>query len=428
MSSSAAEGISVTIDQNEFLSDGADTVDAIVTVQTDNDLMVAAPAQERLEILIIDCSGSMKSKNKFAGALRATTAAIDAMPEGTRFAIVEGTAMARLVFPTDVPSLPANADSRAAARRAVDRLRANGGTSMGSWLGQARQLAQKHPGAMAHAILLTDGKNEHEHADALGEEIEKSEGVFTCDCRGVGTDWRVDELRRIATALHGTVDIVADPAELAADFTALLHASMARSIPELTLRVWTPVGATVRFVKQVAPAIEDLTARRVESSAQVGDYPLGAWGVEDRDYHVEVRVEPAAAGREKLAARVSVLAGDQVLGQGLVKAVWTTDTELSTRISRRVAHYTGQAELAEVVQEGLAARKSGDIETATAKLRRAVQLAAESGNDGTAKLLRGVVEVDEQHGTVRLRSGVAAADEMALDARSTKTARVRQED
>jgi hypothetical protein len=51
----------------------------------------------------------------------------------------------------------------------------------------------------------------------------------------------------------------------------------------------------------------------------------------------------------------------------------------------------------------------------------------ESGNDGTATLLRGVIDVDERSGTARLKREVAAADEMALDARSTKTARVRKE-
>jgi len=142
---------------------------------------------------------------------------------------------------------------------------------------------------------------------------------------------------------------------------------------------------------------------------------------------VQVEVEPAAAGREKLAARLSVVAGDEVLGQGLVKAMWTTDTALSAQISRRVAHYTGQAELAQAVQDGLTARKNGDVATATAKLQRAMELAVESGNDGTAKLLRSVVDVDAGTGTARLRSAVAAADEMALDARSTRTARVRKE-
>lgn len=226
---------------------------------------------------------------KFDGARTATMAALDVLPDGTRFAIVQGTSMAKLIYPTDMPSVPASRETRAQARRHLDRLRPSGGTAMGTWLGLARQLARKHEGAMVHAILLTDGKNEHEEPAALAAEIQQSEGAFTCDCRGVGTDWRVEELRAIASALHGTVDIVADPSRLAEDFAAMARSSMAKAIPELTLRVWTPAGAAVRFVKQVAPTIEDLTARRTEAGGQIGEYPLGAWGAEERDYHVQIR-------------------------------------------------------------------------------------------------------------------------------------------
>jgi hypothetical protein len=92
-----------------------------------------------------------------------------------------------------------------------------------------------------------------------------------------------------------------------------------------------------------------------------------------------------------------------------------------------VAHYTGQGELAEVIQQGLAARKAGDLERATAKLGRAVALATVLGNEDTARLLANVVDVDDPvTGTVRLRSRVATADEMTLDTRSTRTARVRR--
>ena len=38
----------------------------------------------------------------------------------------------------------------------------------------------------------------------LRDEIGLSEGEFTCDCRGVGTDWHVEELRAISSALLGT--------------------------------------------------------------------------------------------------------------------------------------------------------------------------------------------------------------------------------
>ena len=92
-----------------------------------------------------------------------------------------------------------------------------------------------------------------------------------------------------------------------------------------------------------------------------------------------------------------------------------------------MAHYTGQAELAAVIHDGLEARKQGDEETATAKLGRAVALAHQSGNEDTAKLLAKVVDVvDPETGTVRLKKKVEDADEMALDTRSTKTVRTRR--
>jgi hypothetical protein len=84
---------------------------------------------------------------------------------------------------------------------------------------------------------------------------------------------------------------------------------------------------------------------------------------ESRDYHLGVQVGAAGVGQEMLAARVSLVAsspeGQQVLGQGLVRATWTEDEALSTRINPRVALYTGQAELAEAIQEGLEASKRG---------------------------------------------------------------------
>jgi hypothetical protein len=92
-----------------------------------------------------------------------------------------------------------------------------------------------------------------------------------------------------------------------------------------------------------------------------------------------------------------------------------------------VAHYTGQAELADVIQEGLAAKAAGDTATATTKLGRAVQLAAETGNEEATSRLRKVVDVEDPGtGRVRLRRDVDKLDEMALDTASTKTTRVKR--
>jgi von Willebrand factor type A C-terminal domain/von Willebrand factor type A domain len=431
----------VEVSQNEYLPEGGDDVNAIVTV-TSPDTGPAggrseAPADDAgggiAEIIIIDCSGSMRSPpTKIAEARAATAAVVDVIRDGVAFAVVAGTHEAHPVYPHDGSLAVADPTTRQYAKQAVSGLTPHGGTAIGQWLRLAYSMFSAHPASLRHAILLTDGRNEHETPEDLGAAIGMCEGMFSCDCRGVGTDWEVAELRRISSALLGTVDIVPDPAGLAADFTAMMEAAMGKNVADVSLRVWTPQHATVRFVKQVAPAVEDLTARRTQSGPQAGDYPTGAWGAgESRDYHLCVRVVPAAVGQEMLAARVSLVtatpSGPDVLGQAMVRAVWTDDEALSTRINPNVAHYTGQAELAQVIQEGLEARKQGDEETATAKLGRAVALAEQSDNEDTARLLAKVVDVvDAATGTVRLKKRVDDADEMALDTRSTRTVRTRK--
>ena len=423
----------VEIFQNEYLPAGEREVSAIATVTSSGPPDAAlVPGAEAAEIIIVDRSGSMGAPmSKMIEARHATAAAVTAIRDDVAFAVVAGSQRAEPVYPPDGSLARADMRTRQAAIQAVNELRPNGGTAIGQWLRLANQMFNLRPAALRHAILLTDGRNEHESAEQLDGAIRLCAGVFSCDCRGVGTDWEVSELREISTALLGSVDIVPEPAGLAADFAAMMQSSMGKGVPDITLRVWTPQHATVRFVKQVAPTVDDRTGSRGAAGPQAGDYPTGAWGTESRDYHICVDVEPAAVGQEMLAARVSVVAGSpsgaHVLGQGLVRAIWTDDEALSTRINAQVAHYTGQAELAQVIQQGLEARKAGDTDTATAKLGRAVALAHESGNDATAKLLAKVVDVvDPVTGTVRLKAAVDDADEMALDTRSVKTVRVKK--
>ncbi|QKV94939.1 VWA domain-containing protein [Streptomyces sp. NA02950] len=450
-SKSQAPRFSVEVYQNEYLPEGGREVNAIVTVTSTGggttggmpipthlpgpdprDSRASAP--DAAVVIMLDCSGSMDyPPTKMRNARDATAAAIDTVRDGVAFAVVAGTHKAVEVFPGTGQLATADPETRALAKDALRTLSAGGGTAIGTWLLLADRLLASADVAIRHGILLTDGRNEHEKPEDLRAALDACAGRFTCDARGVGTDWEVKEVTGIASALLGTADIVADPSELSADFTRMMETAMGKEVADVSLRLWTPMGAEVAFVKQVAPTVEDLTARRTEAGPRAGDYPTGSWGDESRDYHVCVRVPAAEVGREMLAARVSLVlprpddGPAAPLAQGLVRAVWTDDMVASTAMNQQVAHYTGQAELAQVIQQGMDARKSGDIEGATAKLGRAVQLAGASGNEDTAKLLAKVVDVvDAATGTVRLKAKVAEADEMTLETRSTKTVRVKK--
>ncbi|MEV6882388.1 VWA domain-containing protein [Streptomyces sp. NPDC051135] len=436
----------VDVYQNEYLPEGGREVNAIVTVTATGGGTVGSavtaphlysPGQgpSAAVALMVDCSGSMDyPPTKMRNARDATSAAIDTLRDGVHFAVVGGTHVAKEVYPGGGRLAVADPATRAQAKQALRGLGAGGGTAIGTWLRLADRLLSTADVAIRHGILLTDGRNEHESPDDLRAALDSCAGRFTCDARGVGTDWEVKEVTGIASALLGTADIVADPAGLAADFTRMMETAMGKEVADVALRLWTPVGTTVKFVKQVAPTVEELTGRRTEAGPRAGDYPLGSWGDESRDYHVCVEVPAAGLGQEMLAARVLLVipepGGESVqnLGaQGLVRAVWTDDMAASTSINPQVAHYTGQAELAQAIQQGLDLRKAGDIDGATAKLGRAVQLAGASGNADTAKLLSKVVDVvDAAAGTVRLKAKVEEADEMTLETRSTKTVRVKK--
>lgn len=419
-----------TVYQNEFLPDGGTDVNAIVTI----DCVGAGAAGQTGsgaagEVIIVDTSGSMGETNMRA-AKQAAMVAVDAILDGTYFAIIAGNHKAYLAYPmvqTGPGMVQMNPQTRRQAKDAISFFRSDGGTAIGAWLNLARALFDSvGPLSQKHAILLTDGENHNETPQQLDAAIRNCLGQFQADCRGVGVDWKVEEIRKIAQALLGSVDIIPSGMDMPAVFGDLMHKAMARGVADAQLRVWVPQGAQVLFVRQVSPTVEDLTGRGAPINPLTQSYPTGSWGDESRDYHLCVRLPAKAVGQEQLAARVQLSLGPTVVTQGLVKARWSNDASLTARISPEVAHYTGQTELAAAIQEGLAAKAAGDDRTATTKLGRAIQLAAQTGNEEATSKLRKVVDVEDAGtGTVRLKRQVEKADEMALDTASTKTTRIR---
>ncbi|RKS79468.1 von Willebrand factor type A domain-containing protein [Actinomadura pelletieri DSM 43383] len=418
----------IRVDQNPYLPTGGREMHAIVTVAARSPGTGGERRAPAAQVILIDTSGSMSYGGKMAAAKRAARAAVNALRDGVHFAVVAGANRPRMIYPQGERLIGADETSRRRAVTAIGRLDAAGGTAIGSWLRLAERLFTGYDDVVRHAILLTDGKNQHESADELDAALRACAGRFLCDARGVGTDWEVAELRTITSALLGGFLDVPDPADLEADFLAMTRDAMNKQVADVTLRVWTPRQARPRFVKQMIPTVADLTGRRVESGTQTGDYPLGAWGNEEREYHLCVEIdEPAAVGRLMRAARVELLADGEVRASGNVLAEWTDDVDRSTTVNGRVAHHTGQSELADAVQEGLEARRNGDEDMATARLGRALVLARAVGNDQISDLLDRVVDVvDPARGTVRLKREVSKADEMSLDTRSVRTVRTRQ--
>ena len=89
----------------------------------------------------------------------AAKAALNEIVDGTLFAVVSGNGTAQIVYPYAHQGALAvmSSHTRSEAHRAVEGLRAQGGTAMGTWLTLARQIFETVPHVTKrHAILLTD--------------------------------------------------------------------------------------------------------------------------------------------------------------------------------------------------------------------------------------------------------------------------------
>jgi hypothetical protein len=414
--------------QNEFLPEGGRVMNAVVTVTASG--VETSPAAvggplDRAEVIVVDVSGSMGGK-KIRSAKEATKAAIDCLPDGVKFGVVLGNHHAVLAYPKGSALAVASDATRHAATNALKKVSAGGGTAIGGWISLTTSLLRDEPG-LRHAILLTDGKNESEDPGVLEAALSRAEGIFQCDCRGVGADWQVADLRSVATTLLGTYDIVADPEDLSVDFSSMMQDSMHKQVAEVTLRVWAPQNAEIAVVKQMEPIMNDLTESRQDVGPLTGGYRTGSWGNESRDYYISVRLPEGKVDDEMLAARVTLMVGDEAMGQALIKAVWTEDSAKSTRINRQVAEAMGETELADAIQEGVDALRGGDTDTATNRFGKAVRLATETGNDEAMARLATLVEVDDAPtGRVRPKAKVDEMDVMIVETKSTRTVRTRK--
>jgi Mg-chelatase subunit ChlD len=409
--------------QNPHLREGGDRVEAILRVTAD--AAVTTPARLLLGF-VIDVSESMAGERIEAVRVAAETA-IGLLDDGQDFFVVTFSDSA------EVPVLPKAATPAAKehATKAVRNLRADGGTAMSQGLAVARSVFTQAPDSIRQCIFLTDGKNESERPSEVDLELNRCAGMFTCNCWGVGTDWKVGEVQDIARTLLGKASLIPTPEGIESAFRDAVRAAQRKSVRDVRLRVWTPATAEVISFEQVSPTIEDVTASAEPLLGRVRQYRTGSWGAgEERDYRIRLRVKPGSVGDELLAARPSLLLRlDQddvevTSPAARVFARWTQDERLSVPLDPVVAHYHSEAQTALDIQEGLVASERGNLAVATELLGRAVRRANETSNAEMATRLEKVVDVvDAEKGEVTLKETVDPAATMDLQLESTTTRR-----
>lgn len=182
---------------------------------------------------------------------------------------------------------------------------------------------------------MTDAVHSGEDRDALAAALSRLAGRVTCDARGFGTDWTVSELRGIAHALEGTLDIVAGPDDLAAEMRSMVDAAMAKVVSGLALRIRVEDGARLTLIRQHLPLfreLNDVARGDGEDGGLAPEFACGTWGNESREFFLHLDVPPAAGGEARDVAHVEVVAPrgdgtDDVLCSTPIHVVWQGEDE-----------------------------------------------------------------------------------------------------
>jgi hypothetical protein len=420
-------GFGLEVSQNKYIYTEEREMHTVLTVNSRGLTgAVSGGTYEAAEVIAIDCSGSMDvPPTKIAAARRATMAAIDALRDDAYFAVIEGTHLARMVYPALHGLVSATPATRSTAKQAVKQLAADGGTAMGSWLQLANRLLDNHPGAVRHVMLLTDGKNEHETRQQLDEILAACTGRFTCDARGIGENWIPEELLRIVSVLHGTADAIRHDNELVADFTTMMRTAMSKIVPDLRLRITTSPFARLRFVKQIHPTENDLTELGMPVEPRTTQFATGSWGAnEEREYHLclevdrtddDVNVDIQAAEVDLVTVYAGDGAGERHDDPQAICVYRTHDLKRSSVLHPKVEFATEQAGLGRAIRAGFYAYESNELDQAALEWGHAVKLATELGNQTALTRLHRLVHVDNAaRGIVRLKSNPSPRDLLSL--------------
>lgn len=416
-------------------------------------LRAVPAAAARSEVVIIDCSGSMAHPTfrRIAAARRAAEAAVAMLPDGTRFALIEGNETARVAYPWragDAPAtVAASARTRAEGRATARAMNAYGGTRISSWLALARRLLADCPErSFRHALLLTDGRDEHEAVDELRRVLDACAGEFTCDALGVGEDWDARQLLEITGRLHGRAEAVADapaPPEDAAEdplreqltglFRHLVGTATARTLPRLDIRVRTAGYLRISGFRQLSPHEVELTGAAAPpgaagtgaagadgTGADGAVFPTGAWGDETRWFELRLRADPRhpgyladlAAGRPVPIGTVTAEPAAPVAAPEPVplRVRWTDEPPPPSGPADRLGFLLLQNDMTAAIGQGCEALLRSDPAAALRELGPAVRLAHELGDaERLAQLGRLVVIDDAAAGRVRPRPDPGAS-------------------
>jgi Ca-activated chloride channel family protein len=357
-----------------------------------------AMAQVRMPVnvsFVLDRSGSMKGE-KIDRVRRATATAIDILGQQDTVSVVIFDHRTQVLVPATPVTDPEE------MQRSIGQIRDAGGTRIAPALDKALQEIQKGPSnTIRRLVLLTDGQTEHEKECLLRATDAGRMGV-PITALGVGRDWNEDLLIEMANVSGGTADYIDQPDKIGEFFQTTVQRAQATVIQNTMLTLRLVQGVTPRAVWQVIPLIDNLGYRPI--SDRDVNVPLGELETgQGRTLLIELLVNPRPVGQYRIGQAeatydVPALSLYEEKTRLDVMLTFADDPALQNQVNAPVMNIVEKVSAFKLQTRALQDLESGNVSSATQKLKSAVTRLLNQGETELAETMQQEVSNLEQGG------------------------------
>ncbi len=379
--------------------------------------------------IVLDCSSSMGGE-KIQAARDGAIKVIQELDEQFSFVVIAFESRAHVIYG------PAEGihGHKQKAIQAIQGLSANGGTSMSNALKAVIHSFNLYREWARTVLFLTDGQN-GDRSNTFQNSVEQCvREHISIYAWGVGTDWNANELRSLAEKTHGRADIIPRPQQIETAFRQTFNQIRQTALTNVRLALWTPAEAGVLQVEQASPTLVTLDIQPDAANPRQSIVPLGSFAIgEQRDFLINLKILPHEPGLKYMIMRPSVKFVDaqhadleeKGARESWVAVEWTLNMALAAKINERVAHYTREGELADLISQGNIALDRNDQRQAATLLLQALDMSEKLKNEEIARLLRAMVTRDA-NGQPALKN-VDAVARQTLKIKQGTTSQLNQE-
>lgn len=346
---------------------------------------------------VLDRSGSMKG-DKIDRVRRATSMALDLLDAQDTVSVVIFDHRTQVL----IPASPVH--DRDEFQKAISGIRDAGGTKIAPAIEKALQeIAKGGTNVIRRLVLLTDGQTEHENECLMRAEDAGRIGV-PITALGVGRDWNEDLLIEMANRSGGTADYIDQPDKIIDYFQTTVQRAQATAVQNTAATLRLVQGITPRAVWQVIPLIENLGYRPISDrdvTVPLGELETG----QGRTLLIELLVQPRPVGQYRIGQiEVSYdIPALNLVDQRVrmdVMMSFTDDAGALHQVNAPVMNIVEKVSAFKLQTRALQDLQSGDVASATQKLKSAVTRLLSQGEVELAQTMQQEITNLEQSGQI----------------------------